>query len=124
MTPLAQTPVMLVVVLHDMYVAARQLSTRNLSRHVPRPFYRSVHRRGSIAHFFFFVSRNSTFFRTAYRSIVSQLVPSETAGDGVCTNWVVFHHAHHRRGSRSLEGVEEARHGHGDEADMHQTSLG
>jgi hypothetical protein len=37
---------------------------------------------------------------------------------------IVFQHAHHGCGSRTLEGVEEASHGHRNEARMHQTSLG
>lgn len=40
------------------------------------------------------------------------------------TDGVVFQHAHHGCGSGTLEGIEEASHGHGDEARMHQASLG
>lgn len=39
------------------------------------------------------------------------------------TNRIVFHHTHRQSGSRSCKGVEEASHGHGDEADVDQTSL-
>ena len=40
------------------------------------------------------------------------------------TNRIILQHAHHGGGPGALEGVEEARHGHGDEAHMHQASLG
>lgn len=36
---------------------------------------------------------------------------------------VIFQHSHHGRRSRSLEGVEEAGHGHGDEPDVDQSCL-
>lgn len=40
------------------------------------------------------------------------------------TNRVVFHQAHGKSCARTLERVEEARHGHGEEAHVDQTSFG
>lgn len=45
-------------------------------------------------------------------------------GGRVRTDWIVFHHAHERRRSWSLEGVKETCHGHGDETDIDQSRLG
>lgn len=80
-------------------------------------------------------SRKRTFLRTAKRHEFSGgLIPSwDRAAGGaeqargrevLHTNRVVFQQAHRESRARALKGVEEARHGHGDEADVDQTRLG
>lgn len=45
------------------------------------------------------------------------------AGAQFRTNGVIFQHSHHGTCSGSLEGIEEAGHGHGDEPDVEQSRL-